>query len=75
MAMVRALKNGGPPLGVDYLSRLNYNGFEPILTKGIEIAKKEYERVHGEVGIAEMVWDEDAGKNRYLGLNEEWHWA
>lgn len=24
VAMVRALKNGGPPLGVDYLSRLNY---------------------------------------------------
>lgn len=75
VAIVRGLKNSGPPLSVDYLSSLNYNGFEPVLGKGIEMAKEEYERVHGEVGIAKMVWDEDAKKNRYVGLDNEWHWV
>jgi len=44
------------------------------LSKGIEIVK-EYERLYGEVGIAEMIWDKDAGKNRYLGLDNKWHWV
>jgi len=75
VAIVRVLKNGGPPLSVEYLSSLNYNGFEFVLGKGIETAKEEYERVYGEVGIAEMVWDENAKKYRYVGLDNKWHWV
>ena len=73
LALVRVLKKNGPPLSVEYLSKLNYNGFESVLGWGIGRAKKEYERVYGEVGIADWVWDEKAKKHQYLGLDKKWY--
>lgn len=59
------MKGDGEPLRIEYLRGLNYNGFESVLSQGIEKVRSEYETMYGEVGIAEFVWDEKAQKHRY----------
>ncbi|KAI0465822.1 hypothetical protein F4859DRAFT_347037 [Xylaria cf. heliscus] len=53
IALVKHIKGAGPPLTRQYLEGLNFNGWEPSMSRGIEIVRKEYVRVYGEAGIAE----------------------
>ncbi|KAI1757056.1 hypothetical protein F4782DRAFT_213280 [Xylaria castorea] len=51
VALVHHLKGNGPPLTCQYLEGLNFNGWEPSISRGIEKVGKEYIRVYGEAGI------------------------
>ena len=42
---------------------------------GIAVVKKEYEKTYGEVGIAEMVWDEEMKRYRYVDTDQKWQWV
>lgn len=54
---------------------LDFSGFGQPMELGIEQVRREYEKAYNEVGIAAMVWDEDAERYRYTGIDKKWHWA
>ncbi|KAI1288047.1 hypothetical protein F5Y03DRAFT_389258 [Xylaria venustula] len=52
VALIRCIKGDGPPLSLDYLRSLNFNGWEtPVSSRAIEKVRNEYLRVYGEFGI------------------------
>ncbi|KXX79277.1 hypothetical protein MMYC01_203968 [Madurella mycetomatis] len=76
-ALVRLIKpQDGPPLSFKYIRELNLNGFEiPPTDEAIREVADYYAQKYGEVGIADMVWDADAGKWKYRDLQNEWVWC
>ncbi|KAI0867230.1 hypothetical protein GGS24DRAFT_508167 [Hypoxylon argillaceum] len=55
VSLIRFIKGGGPPLSLDYLRSLNFNGWEtPVSLPAIEKVRNEYLRVYGEFGIEEQ---------------------
>lgn len=54
-AIIKHMKGRGPPVSIAYLKGLNYNGFEGPMDLGIELVRREYEKVYGEVGIADII--------------------
>jgi len=77
-ALVRLMRRPGnqPPLSFQYVRGLNLNGFDvPPTEDAVREVADYYARKYGEVGIADMVWDADASKWKYQGLDGEWVWA
>ncbi|KAL1878037.1 hypothetical protein VTK73DRAFT_8261 [Phialemonium thermophilum] len=75
-ALVRLVRSpGDPPLSFQYIRELNFNGFElPPEEYAIREVAEHYAQVYGEVGLAEKIWDDDAGRWKYQGLHDEWVW-
>ncbi|CAJ2500457.1 Uu.00g033100.m01.CDS01 [Anthostomella pinea] len=63
------MQSTGQPLGVQYLQALNFNGFETPISRAIATVKRQYERQYGQVGIADIEWDEQARTYRYNALD------
>jgi hypothetical protein len=76
-ALVRLMRRpGDPPISFQYIRELNLNGFDvPPTDEAIQEVADYYAQTYGEVGVAEMVWDADAGKWKYRGHDNEWVWC
>jgi len=71
----RMVSDSGRPLTFEYTSSLNYNGFDVPPTKGaLQEVAQYYAGVYGDVGLVELVWDDDHQKNKYRGLDDQWVW-
>ena len=75
VAIARCLKESGPPLDAAFLESLDWNGFGMRKAGGIEALRDQYELVHGQVGVADWVWDETAERHRYWDrIWRRWQW-
>lgn len=73
-ALIRRIKKPGEArLSFDYLRKLNVNQFDLAPTdEGLHEVARYYAETYGEVGLAEMVWDEEQECTKYRGMNNEW---
>jgi hypothetical protein len=76
-ALVRLMRRPEePPLSFQTIRDLNLNGFEvPPTDEAIREVADYYAQAYGEVGVADMVWDADAGKWKYQDLQNDWVWC
>ncbi|KAK2595120.1 hypothetical protein QQS21_007146 [Conoideocrella luteorostrata] len=76
-ALIHLMRKEGDklPISFQYVRDLNFNGFDvgPKEEALKEIAKYYFEE-YGEVGLAEMSWDNDLGKWKYQADDETWVW-
>lgn len=60
------------PLSFEWVQNLDENQMGiPIRRGAIEWAAREYENVYKTQGIVDMVWDEQAGRYKYINLDDE----
>lgn len=76
-ALVRLMRRpGDPPISFRYIRGLNLNGFDvPPTDEAIREVADYYVEAYGEVGIADLVWDAEAAKWKYRGLEGDWVWC
>lgn len=73
ITLVHWLKGeGGHPLSFEFVQGLDENQMGMrIRREGIERAAREYIKVYKAQGIVDMIWDEEAGRYKYVNLENK----